>query len=393
MDDRKIKILYVITKSNWGGAQRYVYDLARGLPLDKFEIAIAAGGSGLLTEKLRETDIRAISIPFLQRNVNIIKEFLSLFALIKIFNHERPDIIHLNSTKIGGLGAIAARFSSFAMRYGSLVIFTAHGWGFNEDRPLVFRIIIFLAQWITVLFSDIVICVSRDVFRHGMYFPFSQNKVRMIDLAIAKPLYFTKNEARNKLQTLLNKTNFADSEFPRLPDGQALIGCVAELTKNKGLTYVIEAVGQLPASGFQLLIIGEGEERKKLETLIVKYGLQNTVFLLGFVPEAARYLKAFDIFILPSITEAGAYVLHEAAYAELPAVATKVGGIPGVIKDGENGFLVPSKNPEALAGALKKLLDDEGLRKHMGQKNHEIVSQKFSLPRMLKETIDIYNGR
>ena len=389
--DRKIKILYVITKSNWGGAQRYVYDLARGLPWDKFEIAVAAGGSGLLMEKLREAGIRAISIPFLQRDVNIIKEFLSLFALIKIFNRERPDIIHLNSTKIGGLGAAAAKISSLITRHSPLVIFTAHGWGFNEDRPLLLRIIIFLAQWVTVLFSDIVICVSRDVFRQGMYFPVSQNKLRMIDLAVAKPLYFTKNEAKNKLQTLLNKTNFADSGFPPLSDEQAWIGCIAELTKNKGLTYLIEAVGRLPASGFQLLIIGEGEDRKKLETLIVKYGLQNTAFLLGFVPEVARYLKAFDIFVLPSITEAGAYVLHEAAYAELPAVATKVGGIPGVIKDGENGFLVPPKNPEALAGALKRLLDDEVLRKKMGQKNYDLVSQKFSLPRMLKETIDIYS--
>ena len=391
MADRKIKILYVITKSNWGGAQRYVYDLASYLPRDKFEIAVAAGGEGLLIENLSRAGIRAISIPFLRRDVNIIKEFLSLFALIKIFNSERPDVIHLNSTKIGGLGAMAARFSSLIMRYRPLVIFTAHGWGFNEDRALLLRIIIFLAQWITVLFSNIVVCVSKDVFRQGMYFPFSQNKLRMIDLAVAEPSYFTKTEARSKLQALLNKTNFTDSEFPGLLGGQAWVGCVAELTKNKGLAYLIEAVSQLPASDLQLLIIGEGEDRKKLEALITKYGLQNSVFLLGFVPEAARYLKAFDVFVLPSITEAGAYVLHEAAYAELPAVATKVGGIPGVIKDGENGFLVPPKNPEALARALKKLLDSEELRKQMGRKNYDLVSKKFSFDRMLKETIDIYS--
>lgn len=384
MSNHKIKILYIITKSNWGGAQRYVYDLALGLPQDKFEIAVAAGESGLLMEKLNEARVRTISIPFLQRDVNIIKEFLSFFALIKIFNSERPDVIHLNSTKIGGLGAVAARLLSLIMRYKSFVIFTAHGWGFNEDRPLALRIIIFLAQWITVLFSNIVICVSKDVFRQGMYFPFSRNKLRMIDLAVAEPSYFTKKAAQSKLQTLLNKTNFVNREFP-------LIGCIAELTKNKGLTYLIDAVGQLPTSDFQLLILGEGEDRKKLQLQISNLRLQDKVFLLGFVPEAARYLKAFDIFVLPSITEAGAYVLHEAACAELPAVATKVGGIPGIIKDGENGFLVPSKNPDALAEALKKLLDDGDLRKQMGKKNHEIISPKFSLDRMLKETIDIYN--
>ena len=206
----------------------------------------------------------------------------------------------------------------------------------------------------------------------------------MIDLAVAEPSYFTKKEAQNKLQILLNKTNMASLEFP-------WIGCVAELTNNKGLTYLIEAADQLQTSNFQLLIIGEGEDRKKLQLQMSNLQLQDKVFLSGFIPEAARYLKAFDIFVLPSITEAGAYVLHEAAYAKLPAVATKVGGIPGIIKDGENGFLVPSKNPDAIAEALKKLLDDENLRKQMGKKNHEIVSKKFSLTRMLKETIDIYN--
>lgn len=388
--DQKIKILYVITKSNWGGAQKYVYDLARGLPRDKFEVAVAAGGNGLLIDKLSKSLVRTISIPFLQRDINIVKEFLSLFALIKIFNRERPDIIHLNSTKIGGLGALAARFSSFATRYKPLVVFTAHGWGFNEDRPLAARIIIFLAQWIMILLSNVVVCVSKDVFRQGMYFPFSRRKLRMVDLAIAEPAYFAKKEARNKLQAMLNKTNFPSQEFP-------LIGCVAELTKNKGLTYLIEAAAKLSTSDVhwtpdvKILILGNGEDRAKLEAQIKTLGLESKVFLAGFVPEAARYLKAFDVFVLPSVTEAGAYVLHEAAYAELPAVATKVGGIPGILKDGENGFLVPSKNPEALAGAIKKLLTDENLRQQMGKKNYDLVSQKFSLPRMIKETIDIYN--
>ena len=103
-----IKILYVITKSNWGGAQRYVYDIATSLDKEMFDAVVACGGNGPLAIKLREAGIRVITIPLLQRDINIIKEFLSLFALIKIFNREQPDIIHLNSTKIGGLGAVAA---------------------------------------------------------------------------------------------------------------------------------------------------------------------------------------------------------------------------------------------------------------------------------------------
>ena len=391
MVDHKIKILYIITKSNWGGAQRYVYDLARGLPQDNFEIAVAAGGSrcGLLMKKLNEARIHTISIPFLQRDVNIIKEFLSFFALIKIFNSERPDVIHLNSTKIGGLGAVAAWLSSFVTRRRSLIIFTAHGWGFNEDRPLFLRIIIFLAQWITVLLCHKIIALSGAVHNQAMYFPFVRKKIYFTEQGLEPPIFLSKEKAKTELLRAFNKTNPVSKEFPGL-----WIGCVAELTKNKGLTYLVDAIHliQPPTAHFQLLIISDGEDRGTLQLQISRIGLRDKIFLLGFVPEAARYLKAFDIFVLPSVTEALGYVLIEAGHACLPVVATKVGGIPLIVKDGESGILVPPKNPETLAGALKKLLDDEALRKKMGKKNYEIVFQKFSLPRMLKETIDIYNG-
>ena len=84
--NKKTKILYVITKSNWGGAQRYVYDIATSLDKEMFEVAVAVGGDGILIEKLNSAGIHTIPIPFLQRDISVIKEFLSLFVLFKIFN-------------------------------------------------------------------------------------------------------------------------------------------------------------------------------------------------------------------------------------------------------------------------------------------------------------------
>lgn len=354
-----------------------------------FDAAVAAGGAGVLIEKLSRAGVRTISIPFLQRDIGITKELLSLFALFKIFKSERPDIIHLNSSKIGGLGAVAA----FGLRFYGLrpkVIFTAHGWGFNEDRPYIARLVIFLAQWVTVIFCHKIITLSRAVHSQAMYFPFSRKKIFFTEQGLAPATYLPKEKAKKELAGL-NKTWPIDKGFPRLPiGGQAWIGCVAELTKNKGVAYLVDASGRLPASNFKLVIIGDGEERNKLELQIAGLGLQSKVFLLGFVPDAAQYLKAFDVFVLPSITEALGYALIEAGQAGLPAVATKTGGIPWIIKDGESGILVPPKNSEALAEALKKLLDDEGLRKRMGQKNRELISQKFPLEKMLKETTNLY---
>ncbi len=148
-----VKILYLITKSNWGGAQRYAYDLATNLPKD-FSIAVACGGSGPLVQKLREKNIRVINISKLERDINLFSEFVVFFQLLKLFTTEKPDVIHVNSSKIGGLGAFAGRLSGVPK-----MIFTVHGWPFNEDRPLWQRKIIYFLTWLTILFSHKVITV------------------------------------------------------------------------------------------------------------------------------------------------------------------------------------------------------------------------------------------
>jgi len=104
----KKKILFVITKSNWGGAQRYVYDIATNMPRDRFELVVAAGGDGVLIDKLKSAGIQTIAIRALDRDISIIKEILSFFSLLAIYRRERPSVIHANSSKAGGIAATAA---------------------------------------------------------------------------------------------------------------------------------------------------------------------------------------------------------------------------------------------------------------------------------------------
>src|SRR3989344_4800606 len=104
----KKKILFVITKSNWGGAQRYVYDIATNMPRDRFELVVAAGGDGVLIDKLKSAGIQTIAIRALDRDISIIKEILSFFSLLAIYRRERPSVIHANSSKAGGVAATAA---------------------------------------------------------------------------------------------------------------------------------------------------------------------------------------------------------------------------------------------------------------------------------------------
>ncbi len=135
-DKSKKKILYVITKSVWGGAGKYVYDLATNLPKDKFEVFVAAGGKDELAQKLIRAGIPYFEIKSFQRDINVIKEILAYFEILLLLLKIRPDIIHVNSSKAGGIVGVAAwdyRFLTFNFKLK--IIFTAHGWAFHESRP------------------------------------------------------------------------------------------------------------------------------------------------------------------------------------------------------------------------------------------------------------------
>ena len=149
------KILFVITKSNWGGAQRYVYDLATALPQDQFEVSVAFGQPGLLALKLKAASITVHPIYSLERNMSFIADMKSFFELRRLFHTEQPDVVHLNSSKAAGIGALAARLAGVPR-----IIFTAHGWPFWEQRNSVSRGLIYFFSWLTALLSHKIIVVS-----------------------------------------------------------------------------------------------------------------------------------------------------------------------------------------------------------------------------------------
>ena len=150
----KKKVLFLITKSNFGGAQRYVFDLATHLDRDRYAVAVALGGNGSLIEKLTEAAIRVIRIPGLQRNISFKKELLSFWQIHKLLKAERPDVLHVNSSKAGGIGAFIGRLHRVPC-----IVYTAHGWAFNEDRSLVSRLLVGFLHWLTILFAHHTITV------------------------------------------------------------------------------------------------------------------------------------------------------------------------------------------------------------------------------------------
>jgi glycosyltransferase involved in cell wall biosynthesis len=383
----KKKVLYVITKSNWGGAQRYVFDLATNLPKEEFEVAVTLGGTGqadalqgTLDSKLRAAGVRTLFVPSFMRDISLRREWSAFRELKEIIATERPDVVHLNSSKAGGLGAWAAHRARWLVADGmrrAEIVFTSHGLPWDEDRNIFSRAAIWLATWITFLLCDTVIVISQDAYARAKRLPFCSKKLRLVHNGLATLPLLNRDQARLALNI----------EVP-VP----VVGAIANLEWNKGLHYLVRAAGVLKRQGKSCLmyIIGEGEERKFLETLIEEEGVQEEVHLAGFKEEAWRYLPAFEIFALPSVKEGLPYVLLEAGQAARAVVGSNIPGIAEVVGDGVSGFLFKTKNHHDLASKIAKLLDEPNLREEFGANLAKRVQNEFSLEHMVEQTAALY---
>lgn len=368
-----MRILYVITKANGGGAQRYVFDLAAAARNAGHEVVVAYGEPGILVDALAKERIRCVQVAGLVRNVGMFREFRALGSLVSLMRGERLDVVHLNSSKAGGTGALAARLAGVRR-----IIFTAHGWAFNEDRAWWQRVLLFAASTVTVWLSHEVICVSHAVARAISRAPFTAAKLAVIYNGIAPVPALSGSDAREMLSPN------ADAGF--------WIGMLSELHPTKRVGDAIRAMPSVVSDRPDtcLVVLGEGEERHRLEGLIRELRLESHVLLAGFRSDARSLLPAFDLFVHASRSEALGFAVLEAGAAGLPVVATNVGGIPEIISDASFGTLVPAQDPKALADAIRALMHDPERRARTGENLKRRVALAFTKERMVRDTLSAY---
>ncbi len=376
-----MKILYVITKSNWGGAQRHVFDLATAMKAKDHDVWVALGGEGLLKQKLEQAGIYTFSIADLGRDIKPGKDAGSFKEIYSIIRNKRPDVIHLHSPKAAGLGSLAGRLLGV-----KTIITTVHGWTFNEDRPIIELLFIRLFSWLTMLLSHITIVISDKEYAQALSFPWVKDKLKLIPLGLRSPTYYSIDGAD---QALARNIRMDLGEFNK----KVIIGTIAELHPNKGLKYLVEAMSMVSEQqpNAICLIAGTGQEEDNLKKMITEKKLEQKVFLLGHLDNAAEYLKAFTVFVLPSIKEGLPYTILEAGLASLPVVATTVGGVPEIIEDMKSGILIQARNYRELAHALSFMIEHPEERKKYGNALKERVASKYSLDKMLWMVESTYN--
>lgn len=379
------KILYIITQSEMGGAQRYVFDLARSLKASH-EVAVAfgeQGEAGELAQLLRQADIPFFVVRNLQRNISPINDYLALGELTKIIDDFAPDVVHLNSTKISILGSLAARQAKIRPK----VVYTAHGWVFKEPMSCLKKKLYLNLEKYTAKYKDKIICISKlDLELAKSELDIKQEKLTLIynGLDNANYDFLPRTEAYQKLtKEILNE---------ELPEGALIVGTIANLYATKDLQTFILAITELQKLATRQVvgvIIGEGPQRGMLAEFI-KANKAN-VYLAGRVMEAANYLEAFDYYVCSSVKEGLPYTILESMAAGVPIISTKVGGVPDIIKDGTNGLLVEVGDYQAIANKIADLESQPENKAKTIKLAKDIQQQALSLEAMTRDTLDVYN--
>ncbi|RME30450.1 glycosyltransferase family 1 protein [Candidatus Parcubacteria bacterium] len=341
-----MRIVLIITKARWGGAQRHVHDLAVGLRERGHDVAVWYGEHGELAERLVRAGIQVRHIPHLQREVRFGSDIRSFVLLTRQLRQESPDVVHLHSSKAGFSGALAARMAGVPR-----VVFTAHNWAFVQPASPLWRLVYWFLQGVTVWTAHRTIAVSQATAR-ALRFPGVRGRMSIIHNAL--PPSFGKSllprkDARARLAEL--------ADVPMTEDAFWLLS-MSEMIPVKGLDIALEAFAKLarekPHLDWRYLLAGEGPERARLEALANALGIRKRVHFLGQVSESATLLRGADALVLPSRSEGLPYAVLEAAAAGVSIVATKVGGIPEIVSE---AFLAPPGDVDSLARSLASCME------------------------------------
>lgn len=389
-DLKKLKdkrILYLVTQTKWGGAQKYVLELAEYFA-KKNEVHIAYGETKNVNQKFLDTckklNIKTIPIDSLVRDISPTKEIVAVPDIVKVLNKGNYNLIHLNSSKAGMIGALAAKVYSFnPMNLRLRIVYTAHGFVFNEPLSPRTKTMYKMSEKVSTALQHLVITVS-DYDKESALKNKICSKYKLLTIHngidFGKYHFLEKEEAKKQLG---------------LSDNNKYFGTIASFYLTKGYNYLIEAIEILNKEKslleeYKWVLIGNGPELDNIKKLAKEKNVDQYIKFLGNNDNDWKYLKAFDFFVLPSVKEGLPYTLLEAGYAGIPSISTNVGGIPEILENEKTALLVPPANPLSLAEAFKKITSHLDLATNLSAHNYKNIKENFSLQKTLDETEKAY---
>ena len=358
----KPTLLYIITNTDLGGAQAHVLTLIK-LFHTKYEVHLAVGALGPLTDDAKVMGIPVHLIPNLIRSINPFNDFQAIRECFTLLKTIQPDIIHAHSSKAGVIGRLAGYFGRVP------TVFTAHGWGFTPGAPKIRRMIAFVTEKLLAHITNKIICVCE----------YDRQMALSLGVGDQKSLV----TIRHGIPNVPAPTSAPSQQPPR-----ALM--VARFNEQKDQATFLKAIAQLPDQTLHTDFVASGPTLESCKALAQSLGIANRVSFLGDRRDVPNLLAQAQIFVLSTHYEGLPISILEAMRAGLPVIATEVNGIPEQVLHGETGFLVPHRDSQALARALQSLIQSPALRERMGVLGKKFFLEDFTMEQMTAETEHVY---
>jgi len=363
----KIKVVHIISNLSIGGAQLLLYDIIKNLKNQNLEIVLITIDSGFYIEKFEEAGIKVIDLK-LKGLVNP----LIFFKIKKIVKNIQPDIVHTHLLKADFYGRLVAKSLKVPIIFSTCHNdSTIHKLDTGGKKNIFDRI----DNWVIDFTDSYIIAISEKVKQFLIKRKNEQlsKKISVIynGIDIKKEEYILNNE---KIKYFKSSLNLTEKDF--------IISIIGRLEEQKGHVIFLSSILQIIKKyNLKILIIGEGSQRNKIESFIKIESLSQNIFLLGFKAETEKYFEISDLVAIPSIWEGFGIVACEAMIKGKIVLASKVGGLPEIIKDSENGFLY---EPEELINKLEYIITDFQKLDYIGYNAKKTVRDKFDIQKNSK---------
>jgi len=374
-----MRIANIITRLNIGGASPPVISLVTGLAERGLESILVVGtperAEGTLVPEARARGAEVVELNALGRNPHLVRDASAFAGILSFLRTYKPDVVATHMSKAGALGRVAARIAGVRV-----IVHTYHGKGFQvfSEGWKIATYLTFERRLATLASGSIVVSEQqRKEFVQWRIGP--PEKLEVIRYGLDLEPYVAAADSDETLKAELG-----------LASGVRLVGVVGRLVSIKGQDVFLRAAADIARhrANVQFVLVGDGQERPQYESLVRTLGISNHVHFLGWRRDIPALLSSFAVVVLPTVLdfEGTPLAVIEALAARRPVVATNVGGVAEVVRDGETGLLVAPRRVDQLRTAIELQLDDPTRAARMACAGQRLVVQSYQQERMVQET-------